>query len=254
MQDRIMVSPTGARWQKSDHPGLPMTVQEIARAAQASFDAGAGALHLHVRDAAGRHTLDAGRYREAMAAVTEAAPEMAIQVTTESAGIYGIGDQSECLRALAPRWASVALREVAVDLKQATRLFGEAAERGTRVQHILYDPADIDRLLAWQRAGIVPAGPVEAIFVLGRYGGSEARLGDLDRFLNRPGTGQLDWTACAFGRQERACLTSALARGGRARVGFENNLWQPDGRLLDSNAQSVAMLVQAASVAPAMEG
>ncbi|MDQ2090231.1 3-keto-5-aminohexanoate cleavage protein [Marimonas arenosa] len=254
MRDRLMVSPTGARWQKADHPRLPVTVTEIAQEARACFDAGAGALHLHIRDADGRHSLDPGRYGEAMAAVAEAVPEMAIQITTESAGVYGINAQAACLREVAPGWASVALREMAVDLKIAARVYGEAAERGTRVQHILYAPGDVDRLFAWQRAGVVPPGRLEAIFVLGAYGGPPARSADLDAFLVRAATVALDWMVCAFGRQEQDCLVAGLARGGRARVGFENNLWQPDGRLLESNAQSVAMLVQGAWAEPAMEG
>ena len=254
MRDRIMVSPTGARWQKADHPGLPMTSGEIGVAARACFDAGAWALHLHVRDAAGRHSLDPGRYAEAMAAVREAAPAMAIQITTESGGIFGIADQAACLREVAPGWASVALREMECEVMAAARVYGEAAERGTVIQHILYRPGDVDRLFAWQRVGVVPAGKLQAIFVLGAYGGRVARPGDLDAFLDRPGARALDWMVCAFGPGERACLTSALAQGGKARVGFENNLWHPDGSLLQDNAQSVDLLVQAARAGAEMEG
>jgi uncharacterized protein (DUF849 family) len=45
---------------------------------------------------------------------------------------------------------------------------------------------------------------------------------------------------CAFGTGETACLADALARGGHARVGFENSLWNADGSLAKSNEQRVA--------------
>ena len=86
----LMVAPTGARLSKSDHPGLPISPEEIAQTAKASALAGAHALHLHVRDAEGRHSLDAGRYREAMAAVAEAVPGMAIQVTANRTTFFFI--------------------------------------------------------------------------------------------------------------------------------------------------------------------
>jgi uncharacterized protein (DUF849 family) len=148
---------------------------------------------------------------------------------------------------VAPGWASIARREMAVDEAAARRIYAGCAERGTEVQHILYAAEEIDQLIGWQEAGVIPAGPLSAIFVLGSYAGREAAPGDLDAFLARPGFAKLaDWTVCAFGKQERACLLRALARGGRARIGFENNLWHPDGRLLRDNAEAVQALIEAA--------
>jgi uncharacterized protein (DUF849 family) len=246
---RVMVAPNGARRRRADHPALPERIDEIAEVARACHEAGAGALHLHVRDAEGRHSLDAGLYRAAIAAVRAAAPDMAIQITTEAAGIYAPAEQLACLAAVQPEWASVALREMEADAAVAARLHGLAAEIGTRVQHILYEPDQIGRLLRWQADGIVGEGPLEAIFVLGRYQGPpvEAVPGDLDAFLAAPGAERLDWTVCAFGRNERACLIAALGRGGRARIGFENNIHHPNGRVLQDNAQSVRLLVEAMS-------
>ena len=68
----IMVAPNGARRMKADHPALPLTVAETVETAQACHAAGAGALHLHIRDAEGRHSLDAGHYREALQALRQA--------------------------------------------------------------------------------------------------------------------------------------------------------------------------------------
>ena len=65
----VMVAPTGARRGKADHPALPVTLPEILNAAVACHAAGADGFHLHIRDDAGVHSLDAGRYRETLEAL-----------------------------------------------------------------------------------------------------------------------------------------------------------------------------------------
>jgi uncharacterized protein (DUF849 family) len=49
-----------------------------------------------------------------------------------------------------------------------------------------------------------------------------------------------DWMACAFGRQETACVTTAALLGGNVRIGFENNLDLPNGTRAGSNAELVS--------------
>lgn len=78
---RLMVAPNGARRGKADHPDLPITDAEMIATARACQQAGADGIHLHIRDAAGRHLLDAGRYRALLAALEEAVPGMYLQVT-----------------------------------------------------------------------------------------------------------------------------------------------------------------------------
>ena len=106
----IMVAPTGARRTKVDHPALPIILPEILAEAEACHAAGADALHLHVRDATGAHSLDHGLYMEALLALQETLPNLRVQITTESAGRYDVSAQLACLEALVPEWASVSIR------------------------------------------------------------------------------------------------------------------------------------------------
>lgn len=247
---QITVAPNGARRQKSDHPMLPITPQELAETAQQCWAAGASAVHLHVRDAAGGHALDAGRYRSAMAAVRAAAPKMAIQITTESAGIFTPQEQLACLSALRPEAASVAVREMAQAPSIAARAYALCAEAGTQVQHILYTPNCIAQLQAWYEAAVVPADMRDVIFVLGKYAPKTvAQPHDLRRFVDLTEGMQLNWSVCAFGQREQSCLLAAIAAGGNVRIGFENNIETPAGGMLADNAASVAALVRAASAA-----
>ncbi len=238
----IMVAPNGARRGKADHPALPVTLDDTVATARACHAAGAGALHLHVRDGDGRHSLDPGRYAEALAELARAVPSMRVQITTESAGIFGVREQLDCLARLKPRWASISVREIARDPDLAPRVYATCAANGTKVQHILYDAEDAARLARWQEEGIVRPEQNSTILVLGRYAtGDRAKPADLAPLLAAKPPGR--WMLCAFGPAEHACLLDAARRGGDLRVGFENNLHRADGTLLRDNAESVALLV-----------
>ena len=241
-----MVSPTGARASKSDHPALPVTPTEIARTARACQAAGAAALHLHVRAQGGTHSLDAGRYREAAAAVCDAAPGMAVQVTTEAAGIYAVSDQLDLLEDLKPGAASIAVREMARDEALAARAYAVAREAGTEVQHILYGEPCLRTLAAWFADGTVPETFRSAILVLGQYAPARAAAPhEVAPFVGTAREMDLVPMVCAFGPQEHACLLEAARLGADLRVGFENSLSGPDGMPWADNAASVAALVAA---------
>lgn len=250
---RIMVAPNGARRTKADHPRLPMSDEELVETAIACRDAGAGGIHLHLRDEAGRHVLDAARYRALLAALAEAVPGMFLQITTEAVGRYSPEEQIAVLRATHPPAASVALGEIlpaGADPGPARDLYHWAREEGIALQHILYAPAELDRLLRLLYEGVLPEpGPqnmLQVLFVLGRHSeGQRSRPADLDPFLARlPQDRPLDWAVCAFGPEETACLTYGAFRGGKVRVGFENSLWNADGSLSRDNAERVREIAE----------
>ena len=98
-----MVAPNGARKVKTDHPQVPLDAGEIAAVARDCADAGAGAIHYHVRDAEGGHILDAGLYHEATAELQRAVPDMHLQITTETVGRYHPNDMRDIVRLIVPQ-------------------------------------------------------------------------------------------------------------------------------------------------------
>ena len=62
----LMVAPNGARRTKSDHPAIPVTLEETVETAKRCHAAGAEAIHFHLRDDAEQHILDAGLYKEGL--------------------------------------------------------------------------------------------------------------------------------------------------------------------------------------------
>lgn len=240
----IMVAPNGARRGKADHPALPVTIPEIVETARACHAMGAGAIHAHVRDAAEAHVLDAGLYRELIAEMARAVPAMPVQITTESAGFFTPTQQRALLREITPEGVSIALAEMLADGDRAAarRSYHALSEAGVAVQHILYDATQVGMLAAEIAAGTVPVSDVQVLYVLGRYSsGQQSDPAMLATFLDAAQNAGLrpDWAVCAFGQAETACLRYALSQGGKARVGFENNLHMLDGRLAPDNSARV---------------
>lgn len=247
----IAVAPNGARRTHADHAGVPVGPAEMAETAARCLDAGACMLHLHVRDAEGRHLLDAGAYAEATAAVRDRVGDrMIVQITTEAVGHYTPDQQMAVVRAVRPEAVSVAVRELVADAAAepaAAAFFAELAEQGVLVQHILYSAEDVARFRDLRARGVIAAGTVCPLFVLGRYtAGLRSDPADLLPFLAAWEGEAAPWAMCAFGPREAACATAAMAFGGHVRVGFENNLWLPDGRVAADNAALVEQVVQAA--------
>lgn len=247
----IMVAPNGARRTRADHPALPVTISQTVETAVACQQAGAGAIHLHVRDGEGSHSLDPGLYREAADAVAAATDgKLFIQITTEAVGRYRPDEQVATVKAVMPDAVSVALREMCpgrVDEPFAGNFYHWAHEAGIGVQHILYSADELYRLSGMIARRTVPGERHAVIFVLGRYAANQQSYpDDLDPYLRAVDDCRLseaiDWMVCAFGSGETACLADALARGGHARVGFENSLWNADGSLAQSNQERVAAI------------
>lgn len=241
---KLLVAPTGATRQKSDHPMLPISVEESIDAARTCFAAGADGIHLHLRHPDGRHLLDADLYKEAVAKMNAAVPDMAVQITTEAAGIYEAPFQMQLVRDVKPALVSCAWRELSriEDDAALTAFYDETWQDGIAVQHILYEADELPKLLAvlpdYQRHD----PRLQLIFVLGRYSvGQNSGPEDLDPFLDALRAHDLtpDWMVCAFGAGETAALTYAYERGGKCRVGFENSLWNADGSVAKDNAARV---------------
>ena len=247
---KIMLAPNGARRTKSDHPALPMTHDEILADAISGHAAGAEALHAHVRDDAGGHSLDPGRYRELVDDIARLVPEMPVQITTESAGKFAPQEQMSVVRAVEPEGISMAPREMWSDPeleRDISRFYAWCAEADITIQHILFDTADIELLGHLTHREVIPT-PKQCIFVLGSYEPPQpGRPEHLAGLLAACEThiAPLDWAVCAFGRHELPCLVEAARLGGALRTGFENNSIAPDGAAFANNAEGVRTLVQA---------
>lgn len=245
----ICVAPNGARRMKLDHAGLPLTPKELARDAAKCRDAGAAMVHLHVRDKAGGHLLDAEAYQDAIQAIRhEVGDSMLIQVTTEAVGKYQPRDQIDVVKATHPQCASLALRELVPNeaaLDEAQAFFHWMADEGVLAQYILYTPEEVRHFNELRARGVIPGATPLVLFVLGSYAGGPGRVSDLGAYLDALHEGgPCHWAECAFGVTEAQAARWAMANGGHPRVGFENNLMLETGDVASGNAALVAQTVE----------
>ncbi|CDX35206.1 conserved hypothetical protein [Mesorhizobium sp. ORS 3359] len=240
----IAVAPNGGRRTKADHPALPITPGELADVAAASLEAGAAMIHVHVRDRDGRHLLDVEAYRAATAAIRASVGDrLVLQITSEALGLYRPEEQMRVVLETRPEAVSLALREFVPgpthDAAFASFLETLRVEKVTP-QIILYTPEEASYLAALAGRGLIPFDNLPVLYVLGRYTvGQTSRPADLLPFLAPSIPAARHWMVCAFGDQEVASVTAAALLGGHARVGFENNLFLPDGTLASGNQDLV---------------
>ena len=239
-----MVAPNGARRTTADHPAIPVTIPETVATARACFAAGAGAIHLHVRDEAQRHVLDAGLYREALAELGAAVPDMHFQITTEAVGRYAPEEMRQLAYDVMPPGISIGVLEMMPDRQPSpedVRLYRTLHEAGTRIQHLVFFPEEVDVLADLIVKAELPREDFWCLFVIGHYTGRISHPELIRPFRDRMAAHALvpDWAICAFAEEEHDSLVEAVAQGGKLRVGFENSLFMPDGSVAPDNAARV---------------
>lgn len=246
----ILVAPNGARRTKQDHPELPTTIDEIVETAKSCFSAGADGIHAHVRGPEGLHVLDAGLYKELFAEMNVRVPKMDVQITTEAVGMYTPKQQMSVVREVGPRMVSIGLGELCAhdDKAELSKFYHEVMDAGIEVQHILYDPSELQYFEQMVDQGVIPTAAPSLLFVLGRY--TTGQLSNpqhfdpfLEGFLSSPFASTGKFMTCAFGPVETYCLLHAVENGSDCRIGFENNLQMESGELALDNAARVVELV-----------
>ena len=238
----IMFAPNGARPSKKDHPEVPISEDEIVSCAVDCFAAGAGAIHVHIRDESGQHLLDAKAYASVVQKIRAAAPEMMVQITTEAAGRYEPIQQMQVALGSGASHLSVSIREIS---KATSRELSDFLERctdnGIALQWILYDVGDAETLQSNLPQSTLRSSQLQLLFVLGKYDQVAGRPEDLHPFLEWMSAAQVtpDWAVCAFGEHEPACLVYAASKGGKCRTGFENSFRLSNGEIARSNSEKV---------------
>ena len=247
----IAVAPNGARKTKKDHPALPIEPRELAIEAASCVEMGAAMIHLHVRDASGGHSLDAGGYKAAIDAIrADVGQRIIIQVTSEAVGLYRPEEQMAMVREVRPEAVSLAIRELCppgCDETEVAKFFAWISSERIMPQYIMFSAAEVEQFLSLQSRGIVPDERPFVLFVLGRYTkDQQSSPRDLLPFLGASGAVPMEWSVRAFGAEEARCALAAVALDGHCRVGFENNTLLADGTIAPNNSAIVAQVHDAA--------
>jgi uncharacterized protein (DUF849 family) len=250
----ITVAPTGAETAKADVPALPVTVEEIATAARACAAVGAAVIHLHIRDAETRPTLDLGYVREVVAAVREST-DLVVQLSSGGAVTDPFDARLAVLDAQ-PDAASLTLGTVNFGRDVFSNPWDLIVELHTQMQQrgIVpeYEVFDLGQLATLQRLldrhGPPHGGHVHVDLVMGVPGGMPGTAQALTACLPflPPGA---SFAATGVGRTSLPVMLAALSAGGHLRVGMEDTLTYAPGEPVRDNAQLVARAAGLARIA-----
>jgi uncharacterized protein (DUF849 family) len=250
----ITVAPTGAETAKSDAPGLPVTLEELVGTAKACEAAGAGLVHVHIRDDDARPTLDLGRLRATVQALREQT-SLVVQLSTGGAVTDPFDARLKVLEA----------EPDSCSLTCGTTNFGDdvfsnpwpfMAELYQRTQAAEVVPEfelfDLGHVTSMNRLldtyGPPYGGHVHADLVMGVPGGMPGTAAALVAAVAALPEG-CSWSATGIGRSTLPVALAALSAGGHLRVGMEDTLTLAMGRPVRANEELVARAAELATLA-----
>lgn len=111
----------------------------------------------------------------------------------------------------------------------------------------VYDIGMINNLAHFKKKGLIRK-TIYLQFVMGIMGGIPATVDNLVYMVKtaREQLGDFVWSCAAAGRAQFPLVTTALAMGGNARVGLEDNLYLRAGVLAKSSAEQVTQIKEIA--------
>ncbi|MGO9121715.1 MAG: 3-keto-5-aminohexanoate cleavage protein [Desulfomonilaceae bacterium] len=267
---------TGAVHTPGMSPFLPFTSEQIIEDCVACHAAGAGVVHIHVRDPlTGYPTADQDVYREI---ATEVKKRCDIVMCFTTGGRMGEPTEKRVavVNSLSPEMCSLNAGSLNFALFQTVQKFDswkfdwekpylEASEdfifpntfktmreylhfiygNDTKPEFEIYDVGMINNLTFLLERGIARP-PVYLQFVMGILGGIPATPENLVFLVDtaRKQIGDFQFSVCAAGKDQMRLCTTSLILGGNARVGLEDSLYLEKGTLAKSNAEQVEKIIR----------
>ena len=243
----ICVAITGSLPTKANNPAVPITIAEQIESTQAAVEAGASIAHCHVRDDEGKPSSDPERYGRLKEGLEKHCPGLIVQLST--GGRSGAGQARGAMLSLRPDMASLAVGsnnfptrvyENAPDL--VDWLAAEMAAHGVKPEIEAFDLSHILKAHEmWKRGQIVDRPYVQ--FVMGVKNAMPVDRDVFDyyiRTVKRLFGENAPWCAAGIGSNQIVLNEWAIAAGGHARTGLEDNVRLDRERLAPSNAALVA--------------
>lgn len=241
----ITVATTGAWPTKENNPNIPLTPHEIADEVYECYEAGAAVAHIHVRDDAGKPTMDLEKFSLTQKLIKEKC-DILLNMTTSGSLDATDEERQLHIKKLKPELASfdcgsmnwmhhnVFLNHPYFLSALANTMF----ESGVKPEIEIFDTGMVSESIYYLKKGDLKA-PLHYQFVLGVAGGMEATIENLVYLKNMIPEGST-WGALGIGKAHIPILLAAVAMGGHVRVGMEDNVYYGPGILAESNVQLVS--------------
>ena len=250
----VCVAITGSLPQKSDNPAVPITVEEQVESTQEAWEAGAAIAHCHVRAEDGSPSSDPERFARLKEGLERHCPGMIAQLST--GGRSGAGRERGGMIPLRPDMCSLSVGsnnfptrvyENPPDL--VDWLAAEMAAHDVVPEVEAFDLSHLYQAAAMHADGRLPRRPYCQIVM----GVRNAMPADRHAFdVMRATIARLfgegaPWCAAGIGRHQIELNEWAVAAGGHARTGLEDNVRLDRETLAPSNAALVRRTVEIAA-------
>lgn len=237
---------TGAVTTKKDNPNLPTQPEEIAASALACCDAGASAVHIHVRDDNDAASMRFDKFAETVKLIRDAGSPLVLNLTSSGGQGFSWEERIRPFRELKPELASFDAGTmnwlnsvVFMNEPEFLELCGkEMIAAGVKPEIEIFDIGMLNTAKYYIRKGIIQE-PAHFQLCLGAAGGMEATTENLLYLVNHLPE-KCTWSAFGIGKGANEIMMAALALGGNVRVGLEDNVYYNKGQLAESNQQFVA--------------
>jgi 3-keto-5-aminohexanoate cleavage enzyme len=250
----ITIAPNGAEAEKVAAPALPVTLEELVHAAKECEGAGAAVIHVHIRDAEARPTLDPIRLRDTVTALREST-NLIVQLSTGGAVTDPYEHRLKVLDA-APDACSLTCGTVnfGTDVFMNPWPFMAELYQLTQAMEIVpeFELFDLGQVASLHRLldtyGAPYGGRVHCDLVMGVPGGMPGDARSLVAAVGALPEGAT-WSATGIGRTTLPVMYAALSAGGHLRVGMEDTLTYAKGRPVTANSQLVERAATLAKIA-----
>jgi uncharacterized protein (DUF849 family) len=246
----ICVAITGSLPTKANNPAVPISVSEQIESTQEAFEAGASIVHAHVRNDDGTPSSDPEKFARLKEGLETHCPGMIIQFST--GGRSGAGQTRGGMLPLRPDMASLSVGsnnfptrvyENPPDLVEW--LAGEMLTYGVKPEIEAFDLSHILKAKDMADKGQL-AGTPYVQFVMGVKNAMPADRHVFDYYVQtvqRLFGADAPWCAAGIGPNQIVLNEWAVAAGGHARTGLEDNVRIDRDTLAPSNAALVGRVV-----------
>jgi uncharacterized protein (DUF849 family) len=255
----ISCSISGAIANRDQCPAIPYTPEEYAAEARRIVDEGGSQIHIHARAPDGVPSYEIEDFSAITEAIRAEVDDVIINYSTGAIGVP-VEKRIAYLRELRPDVAALNMSsmnyakyskrrkdfvfkavfensfDTIIEFLQAMR------EIGIKPEHECFDAGHIANLDPLLDMGLL-SEPLQIDCVMGVTGGIRPTPRNLAHMADQiPGgaEGPNNWGVIGISRDQWRLVGAALALGGNARAGLEDNFYLPDGEMAKSNGELIA--------------
>jgi len=252
----ITCSISGAIANREQCPAIPYTPAEYAAEARRIVDEGGVMIHIHARKPDGTPSYEIEDFQAISDAIrAEVGEEVIVNFSTGTIGVP-VEKRVAYLRACRPEVAALNMGSMNYAKYSYSRkqfvfnmifpnpfdeiieLLQAMNELGIKPEHECFDIGHVGSLHPLIDMGVLKT-PLHVDCVMGVVGGIPPTARNLAAMVENIPEGS-HWGVIGISRDQWMLVAAALTLGGSIRVGLEDNLYLPDGRMATSNGELIA--------------